>query len=230
MRRSLKKKAKGRSRDMSRRQQAAAQQFYQPTSKTEELAETHYYKVRLGSDTRSLVPVNEFWAEFADYNVRCAAGGHSGPFVSRHFAVVAGGSLTQSLLALAVVDLPFDGAGNPAVSVVGQGRLRYACSDAMEGRSGGMVLFHKAVSEAEAPAATSILVGQHYFDPKDRHTGVGANRRDKYITDFEFLPGKVCVCVLLVVEAVCAVCASSVRLTYVAPLFPLSRCTAVRWL
>lgn len=108
--------------DMDLRAAAHDRALYRPLDKTEEYAETHYWRVRSEEDCASLVTPNEFWADFASYCARigtasgaaAAAGGAAGaasdaameamaaaiaasPFVSAHVGVVAARGLPTRL-------------------------------------------------------------------------------------------------------------------------------------
>lgn len=134
----------------------------------------HYYKIRPQQDVASLIGVNEFWADFAEHQ----AGRAGKPFISANVALVgAAPQLSARLCALAVLDLPFQVCcfmqhslqlthAHQAVEVaevtVSEGKLRYRAKGA------GLIMFHKDLSVVEAPAVTTVMVGQNYFDPEDR--------------------------------------------------------------
>jgi hypothetical protein len=65
--------------DMALREQARGQPLFRPLDKTEEYAETHYWRVRKSSDadTRNLVGPSAFWADFADHVAAVVADVHA---------------------------------------------------------------------------------------------------------------------------------------------------------
>ena len=179
---------------------------YRPLSKTEEYAEAGYHGATLDGSTSRLVAPCEFWADFAAYcaNVLApaASAAHSHgaalaaavaataaatPFVSPRFGSVGknvGGSaapLTDMLLALAVLGLPLErDAANPpvrpTVALLDAGaRVRYT--------AGGtpLALYYQDLATCAAVTASTVLCGQNYFDPADRHVMEGGNRREKYL-------------------------------------------------
>jgi len=112
--------------------------------------------------------VNSFWADFA------RQAGSNAPFISRSFAE-ASRSFTEMMLALAVLDLPFE-ADLPATSFE---------DSAMTIVSKGLtIVCHMEVKEAERlKDAAPILVSQNLFLSSDRYAYEGAERVDKFVTD-----------------------------------------------
>ena len=168
-----------------------AQEAYRSLDKTEEFAEMHYWNVKTTQNTAHLVTFSEFWADFAMHRAKYgepflpdgSANAAYVPFVSRNFALAAG-SLNEMLLALAVIELPFtnDDASDVQVS---EGKVVYTA------KSAPVVLFHKDLQEASEPEATTVLVGQNYFDPSDRYKTVKGQQVDKYVAGGEFMRHKV---------------------------------------
>lgn len=224
--------------DLARRSQAREASSYRPLDKTEELAETHYWRVRLPrlSDNRQdLVPVSEYWADLAAHMAAlqpavAAATGPAArravlqgafarapaPFVSAHFAACTA-NINESLLALATLGLPWEADDArppqpPRVSLASAassslGGLTFTSGDAP------VVLFHRdiaAVAGVGASAAgadadsvaslvagggPTVLVGQSYFDPDDRHEYVRGEQANKFLpVGAQLSPGRVYGC------------------------------------
>ena len=147
-----------------------ARQFFRRLDKTEEWAENNYYHLPIEQQTGGLVPVNAFWKDYA------ASGGKAG-FLSVNLAE-AGGSFTEIMFALAVLDLPFEA---PKHETVMDGPRMTLTS------GGNAILFHKEILAAKPPEEkTPILVSQNFFRHNDRYRFVNNERLDKYVSD-EFL-------------------------------------------
>lgn len=159
---------------------AAKRPTYRGMDKTEEFAESQYYKVQAEGQSPGLVPNSPFWADLAAH--RAAAADPDKGFVSPHFTLCTS-NLTSMLVALAVLDLPFE---MPKASDVRAtaGKIHYGATESP------LVLFNKDVSEAEAPTGSTILVGQQYFDPEDPHRREGGELVDKYLDGSELLRNK----------------------------------------
>ncbi|KAA0151238.1 hypothetical protein FNF29_04713 [Cafeteria roenbergensis] len=156
-------------------------QLFRAVDKTEELAETHYWRVRAGRGLdSSLIPDSPFWADFAAHQSRS----DGAPFLSTHFAAEVG-NINTVLAAIAVLGLGFDMPVPSRVTTVGSQTTWLA-------REAPLVLFKVDISEAEAPAAARVLVGQNFFDPQDRsRTEADGSVTEKYLETGEFLRNKV---------------------------------------
>ena len=87
-------------RGLSRRtRMGRGEQLYQVLDQTTEWAENNYYQRPIAEQIANLVSVNGFWNDYAQRKP-------DEPFLSRHFAQAANNA-TESMLALAVLDLPF---------------------------------------------------------------------------------------------------------------------------
>jgi len=80
-----------------------AQAYYRKLGPTKEWAENNYYKLPIEQQNAELVTVNAFWRDFAAW----LADGAKAPFLSMHVAE-AHRNFSEIMLALAVLDLPFD--------------------------------------------------------------------------------------------------------------------------
>jgi hypothetical protein len=149
-------------------------QMYRSPDTTKEWVETHYYRVPLGEQTPDLVPVNAFWNDFAAWDGKT-------PFLSPH-VTAATGSFTEMLLALAVLDLPFEAGRNE--QPMQETRLTLKAGAAQ-------LAFHLQTEPGVMPAGgLPLLVGQSFFAADDRFTFDGNERFDKFVTG-EFLAGRV---------------------------------------
>ncbi|NLX57883.1 MAG: hypothetical protein GXY74_02205 [Phycisphaerae bacterium] len=147
-----------------------ARALYRRLDKTEEWAENNYYHLPIGDQTAALVTANAFWNDYA------AHGGKPG-FLSRHVAE-ASRNFTEMMLAMAVLDLPFEAAEHKT-SHEGAAMTLTPGSAA--------VAFHKEIKEArEAAEKLPVLVSQNFFRQSDRYRHVDNEQIEKYVTD-EFL-------------------------------------------
>ena len=152
--------------------------MFRPLGATKEWAENNYYKLRIVDQNAELVPVNAFWRDYAAH----VAAGNKGAFVSPNLAE-ASGNFTEMMLALAVLDLPFDAPDHASKTEEGKFTLT---------ASGAVVAYHKEIKTAGAAAANAgqLLVSQSFFRQGDRYRQEGNEKFEKYVTD-EFLTGAV---------------------------------------
>ncbi|MGD2017828.1 MAG: hypothetical protein PVJ89_06925 [Planctomycetota bacterium] len=145
--------------------------LYRELDPTRAYAETHYWRVPRQAMRYDLIPISPFWADLAVAD---------GPFQSAHFST-ATRSLSEALLALAFLDLPFE-AAESEVEVDGRSLRLTVGSPAL------VALEDIAPTAAEPEGQQRILVGQDFFElarPKETVDGV---ERDRFITG-EFLAG-----------------------------------------
>lgn len=176
--------------DDARRDVAARDEvdrLYRALDKTREWAENNYYRRRITDQGPELVTVNRFWRDFAAHE---ADGDRA--FTSRHLAHAAS-NFTEMMLALAVLDLPFE-AAKPSVTYRESRMELRASSDC--------VVFHQEIkpvgSDRESPdspigSSIPILVSQSYLRHDDRHDYDGNLHIEKYVTG-EMLIHTVYVC------------------------------------
>jgi hypothetical protein len=132
--------------------------FFRAVDPTRAFAESNYWKRRIAEHEAGLVTVDRFWLDFA----RTPQGE---PFVSHHFAAAAD-SLNEVLLALALLDLPFE---PQELVVVSEGLSDVITSDTP------FVLAVRDVAPLErAEGALPVLVSQDFFRLAEpmRHDGV----------------------------------------------------------
>lgn len=159
----------------AKRAEALANAYYRRLGPTKEWAENNYYRVRMQDQGPDLVPVNAFWRDYAAWDGRA-------PFLSTRFHEV-GRSRTELLLALAVLDLPFEAPAH----VVKVENATFSLTAA-----GAVIVFQKQYRPVEAAGAAvgGLLVSESYFRNGDRYRMEGNEKFDKFVSD-EFLPGVV---------------------------------------
>jgi hypothetical protein len=145
---------------------------------TKELAENNYYKTRISEQDADFITPNAFWRDYAAY----VAAGSKGAFVSENIAQ-ASRSFSEMMLALAVLDLPFEAPTHASKSEGTKFTLT---------AGGPVIVYHKEIKPADAAAAQAgqLLVSQSFFQANDRYRQEGNEQFEKYVTD-EFLTGTV---------------------------------------
>jgi len=160
--------------------QQQARSYYRALGVTKEWAENNYYHLRIAQQDASLIPVNAFWRDYAQW----VADGAKGAFVSPHIGE-AHRNFAEMMLALAVTDLPFDAPKH--TNKVEGGQLQLTAG-------GPVIVFHKEVKPSAGPAADApqgqLLVSQSFFRDGDRYRQEGNEKFEKYVTS-EFLTGTV---------------------------------------
>lgn len=154
----------------------AVRAFYRVLGPTKEWAENNYYKLRIDEQNAELVTVNTFWRDYAAW----VAAGSKGGFVSSNVAE-ASRNFTEMMLALAVLDLPFEAAKHTTKADNGQFTFT---------AGGPVILYHKEIKPAatENNAQGQLLVSQSFFRHGDRYRQEGNEKFEKYVTT-EFLTG-----------------------------------------
>ena len=170
---------KNSSRDRSRRnvyfddnaeQLQSMRQLYRKLDKTWEWAENNYHHLTIDQQNGNLVAVNAFWKDYAAHDP-------AKPFLSRNLAE-ASRNFPEMLMALAVLDLPFE-SGKHETRFDGARMTMIPATD--------MVVFHEEIRTSGAPNAPGgILVSQNFFRHGDRTRQENGETVDKYIVD-EFL-------------------------------------------
>jgi len=150
--------------------------LYRAPEKTKPLLENDYYKLPTGQANSALIPVNAFWGDYAEANP-------AKPFVSGNLAEAAS-NFTEAMLALAVLDLPFESPKHEQGSADGFFTLK---------AGGAAIAFYKDIDAAPAVAETPVLVSQNFFRQDDRFRYEGNQQFDKFVTG-EFLTGVVYGC------------------------------------
>lgn len=146
--------------------------FFRKIETTKEWAENHYYHLPIGSLTYDLIRENKFWQDLANHE------GDTG-FGSRHLGEAAR-SFHEAMLALAVLDLPFEAAKHQ--TDIKDAKLSFKAA-------GRVIAFHREIKKAElAKERPPLLVSQSYFRNDDRYRTENGEKVDNFVTD-EFLAG-----------------------------------------
>ncbi|MEO6752186.1 MAG: hypothetical protein ABIP85_10440, partial [Chthoniobacteraceae bacterium] len=164
--------------DTAKAARADVRAYYRQIGPTKEWAENNYYRLPIEQQDASLVTVNAFWRDYAAW----VADGSKGAFVSANVAE-AHRNFTEMMLALAVLDLPFDAPKHTTKADAGQFHFT---------AGGAAIVYHKEIKPA-APAkadAGQLLVSQSFFRQGDRYRQEGNEKFEKYVTE-EFLTGTV---------------------------------------
>ena len=167
-------------RDVAAASRAIIRAYYRELGPTKEWAENNYYHLRITQQDSSLIPVSGFWRDYAKW----LADGSHGAFLSPNVAE-ASHNFAEMMLALAVLDLPFDAPKHLGKTAAGQFNLT---------AGGPLIVFHKEIKPPAALAANAqavpLLVSQSFFRAGDRYRMDGNEKFEKYVT-FEFLTGTV---------------------------------------
>lgn len=150
--------------------------YFRVLGPTKEWAENNYYKLRITDQAADLVTVNAFWRDYAAW----VAAGSKGGFVSPNVAE-ASNNFTEMMLALAVLDLPFEAPKHDTKA--DNGKFIFTAG-------GPCILYHKEIKPAavENNAQGQLLVSQSFFRQSDRYRMEGNEKFEKYVTT-EFLTG-----------------------------------------
>jgi len=152
------------------RKRKSVRNLYRAVDKTRLLVEHNWWHRRMENPTTDVVPANHFWIDYATADL-------AAPFVSSSL-VEATGSFLEMMLALSVLDLPFE-AGEHEVTTDGDRRTIKAATP--------LLLVRKEVQDADEAADTEpLLVGENFFRLDDRYRYVDGQRRDAFVTE-EFL-------------------------------------------
>ena len=156
-------------------------QLYRKLDKTWEWAENNYHHLTIDQQNGSLVTVNSFWRDYAQHDP-------AAPFLSRNLAE-ASRSFSEILLALAVLDLPFEAAKHDS-------KFERARMTLTPGSSA--IIFHEEIRPAAAPLAQGgVLVSQNFYRYGDRTRQENGEAIDKYVVD-EFVVHTVYGCQIVV--------------------------------
>ncbi len=150
--------------------------FFRALGPTKEWAENNYYKLRITEQNADLVTVNAFWRDYAAW----VAAGSKGGFVSSNVAE-ASRNFTEMMLAIAVLDLPFEAPKHSTKA--DNGSFTFTAG-------GPCIVYHKEIKPAvvENNAQGQLLVSQSFFRQSDRYRMEENEKFEKYVTT-EFLTG-----------------------------------------
>ncbi|MDB6175305.1 MAG: hypothetical protein JWL59_4616 [Chthoniobacteraceae bacterium] len=156
------------------RLRAEVRQFYRKLGPTKEWAENNYYRLPISRQDAKLISINAFWRDYAAWDGKTA-------FLSKHMPE-ASRNFSEMMLALAVLDLPFESPKHTTKSEQKEFTITAA---------GPLIIFHKEIEPVgEAPQGSELLVSENFFRHDDREQMEGNESFAKYVSD-EFLPGVV---------------------------------------
>jgi hypothetical protein len=155
--------------DLKERAQSRA--LFREPDATRIYAEQAYWRTPVASQSPDRIAANPFWRDFA------ASSG--APFVSAHLAS-AGGSFTEAMLALAVVDLPFAAEAPTAT--------RDGASLTLQPKSGMLLARSEMLPAQQRDGVEPVLIRQACYRLDDRYVYDGAQQRQKNVSG-EFLSG-----------------------------------------
>ena len=148
--------------------------FYRKLGAVKEWAENNYYELPIEDQDASLITINAFWRDYAAWDGKT-------PFLSAHVAE-ASRNFSEMMLALAVLDLPFEPGKHATKNENGAFTITAASP---------MIVFHKRIEPAQpAPDDAGLLVSQNFFRADDAENADGNEKSPKYVTG-EFLSGVV---------------------------------------
>ncbi|EFA81283.1 hypothetical protein PPL_05262 [Heterostelium album PN500] len=168
---------------MMEKRRVAPAPIYKEIEKTEEWAETYYYKVNYNDP--QIVSSNEFWRDYVQYivaqhNNNNNENDNQQPFLSRYITLPTG--FTASLFALSVLDLPF--------STKDKDSIRNRDGKVSFTPTSSVIVFHQELVRAPLNADSNVLVSQHFFDPANRYSYESNEQNEIYVSQ-EFLTSKV---------------------------------------
>ncbi len=159
----------------------AARQLYRKLDKTQEWVENNYYKLAIEQQNANLVSVNAFWRDYALHTP-------GGQFFSTNLAD-ASHNFTEMMLALSVLDLPFEAEDHESTFEENKMVLKPGSP---------MIVFHEEIRPTKDEVTqTPILISQNFFQNADRYRHENNQRLDKYVTE-EFLVHTVYGCQVVV--------------------------------
>ncbi|MCM8531747.1 MAG: hypothetical protein NE330_11340 [Lentisphaeraceae bacterium] len=150
----------------------ALQSFYAEIGPAKELVENNYYKLTIEKQNEKLIRLNGFWRDYALHT--------DGPFLSKNF-MEATSNLSEMIMALAVLDLPFESE---------EVDFKFGDTSVTLSPKTSLVLLHKGIDPHAALDQQKILVKQRYFDNTSRYERVANKNIEKYVTK-EFLAGRI---------------------------------------
>eukprot|EP00347_Sterkiella_histriomuscorum_P021579 403333486 len=135
-------------------------QVFKEIDVTKEYNETHYYKVKNRSEHKNLINPGMFWVELASHVIQQGQRGVKdeamlSDFLSMYFTINQP-SINESVIALALIDLPYKEESHGFKANEGRGVVIKA--------AGNMMLFLKEIQEAQTNINKDMLVVQRYFE------------------------------------------------------------------
>ena len=158
---------------LERRKNALAEAYHRSMGPTREWAENNYHRLPIEQQDASLVPINGFWKDLAAWD-------GSGAFLSTNVAQ-ATRHVTEMLLVLAVLDLPFETPRHE--TKVEGGQLTFTAG-------GPAIVFRKEVQPLPAAQQGGLLVSESFFRADAPKRLEGNEMVDAFVTG-EFQSGVV---------------------------------------
>ena len=156
-------------------------QLYRNVDPTQELAENNYYRLPVQQQVAALIPVNEFWADYAKHDGKL-------PFLSRHFTD-GSRTFTEMVFTLAVLDLPF---------VAGKHDTKFDGTRMTLTPATPLIAFHEEVRPVDGKGGhVPVLASENFYKATDRFRDEGGEKLDKFVTD-EFVVHTVYGCQVVV--------------------------------
>lgn len=191
-------------RELSRRK--SVRNLYQTVGETKLLVEHNYWQRRMENPTTGLISANSFWIDYASNKP-------GEPFLSAS-VVEATGSFLEMMMALSVIDLPFEAGKHEMVEDGDKTSLRAATP---------LLLVRKEISSSDkAKDAAPLLLGQNFFRLDDRYRWEQGQRRDAFVTD-EFLVDVAYGCQVVITNPTSSQRTAEVLLQVPAGAVPLQR-------
>lgn len=151
----------------AKRRLAEVRQLYRKMDPTKEWAENNYYHLAIAEQNPALITVNSFWRDYAQHDP-------AKPFLSTNIAD-ASRNFSEMMLALAVLDLPFEPAKHES---------KFDGPQMTLAAGSPMIVFHEEIKAAQPTAdKVPILVSQNFFRHGDRHRQENGEQIDKYVAD-----------------------------------------------
>lgn len=167
------------------REREKAPAMFRSADKTQEWAETSWWRRRIDEMDADMIAPNRFWRDFAKH-----VHGSGEPFLSPHLGDCAS-SFAEAMCVLAFLDLPF--VASKHESSVEETRLTITTkSHALAARTSIV-----EIQAAEESKRSPVLIGQSYFRSDDRWEWDGAEQREKYVLG-EMIAGVVYRCQVVV--------------------------------
>ena len=149
----------------NRRRESALEQLYRPVAPTTEWAENNYDRMPIGEQKPELVPAGPFWLDLAKHDGKT-------PFLSKHLAD-ASHNVHEALLALAMIDLPFEAA---------KAEVKFDGARMTHKSGGPAIVYHEEIRPSQAAQGKlPILVSQNLFDPADRFRTENGEKVDHFL-------------------------------------------------
>ena len=145
-------------------------QFYQRVKPTQEWVENNYYRLPVEQQGSQLVRINRFWRDYAMHS-------GSGPFLSPFFAE-SSRNFTEMMLALAVIDLPFEA---PEHEIVYDNNTM-----TMTPKNDLIAFFEQVRPSVFDRGDSTVLVSENFFRTDDRYRVIDGKTRENFVRK-EFL-------------------------------------------